>query len=94
MLITAVRFSGTARDGFLSYASVVFDECFVVNNLKLVKSKTKPGEVMVCMPSRQKDNGDYSDIAHPITQEFRAYVQQYLVQAWNERPSPITAAAR
>jgi stage V sporulation protein G len=85
MLITAVRFSGTPRDGFLTYASVVFDGCFVVNNLKLVKSKSKPGEIMVCMPSRQKENGDYSDIAHPITPEFRAYVSQYIVSAFHER---------
>ena len=85
MTITAVRFHGTPRNEFLGYASVVFDDCFVVNNLKLVRSKSRSGEVMVCMPSRKKDNGDHSDVAHPITPAFRAYVQDHVCQAWREQ---------
>lgn len=85
MTITTVRFHGTPRNEFVSYVAVVFDDVFVINNMKLVKSKRNPNELMLCMPSRQKDNGDYADIAHPITQPFREYLQGHVINAWNQR---------
>lgn len=92
MTITAVRFHGTPRNEFITYASVIFDDCFVVNNVKLVRSKAKPGTIMVCMPSRQKESGDYTDVAHPITPKFREYIQDYVTHAWDSQ-SVVAAGA-
>ncbi|MEK6650442.1 MAG: SpoVG family protein [Bacteroidota bacterium] len=85
MTITSVRFNGNPSSDFLSFVSVVFDDAFVIRNIRLVKSKFKPGEIMLCMPSRTLANGDYENIAHPITVEFRAYMESYIIQAWNDQ---------
>ncbi|MDI6774039.1 MAG: SpoVG family protein [Verrucomicrobiota bacterium] len=83
MTITEVSFHGEARNEFLSYVTVVFDNVFVVTSLKLIKSRRDPERLMLCMPSRQKDDGSYADIAHPITPQMRQYMTDHVLNAWD-----------
>ena len=104
-----------------AYATLTFDRCFVVRNIKIIEGKNG---LFVAMPSRkprvacgrcqfkvetgsrfcgqcgaqicasptvggllEAESGDSSqghrDIAHPITMEFRRYVQQRILEAYN-----------
>lgn len=75
MRITHIEFSGTPRDGFLSYVSVELDGVFVVKNLKIVQRRSDAG-LLLMMPTRTKTDGTYVDIAHPITSDFRRVLEE------------------
>ena len=52
----------------LAYASVTFNNCFVVHNIALYE--TDKGRRIV-MPRRRTSRGEYKDVAHPTVNEFR-----------------------
>ena len=101
-----------------AYATLTFDRCFVVRNIKVIEGKNG---LFVAMPSRKprvacgrcqfkgelgsrycsqcgsslapaaagpgtetdvSDSPSHRDIAHPITMEFRQYVQQAILRAY------------
>ena len=39
--------------------------------------------LILCMPSRKMADGTYIDLAHPITQEFRSYLESNILQAYH-----------
>jgi stage V sporulation protein G len=62
--------------------TVVFDDCFVVRNIKVIEGRE--GKLFVAMPSRRLPDGKYVDIAHPINRDFRAYLEQTILDAYRE----------
>lgn len=62
-------------------ASVTFDDCFVVRDLKIVKGKNG---YFVAMPSRRGGDGEYRDICHPVTAEFRNKLQEEILKQFEE----------
>ncbi len=82
MQITEVRLKkldGTGR--MKAYASVTFDEQFVVHDMRVVEGQKG---LFVAMPSRRLTNGDYRDIAHPITVETREMIQTTVLNIYQE----------
>ena len=49
-------------------ASVTFDNCFVVHDIKIIDGTEG---LFVAMPSRKTKEGEYKDIAHPINPDTR-----------------------
>ena len=73
MQITETRIRKVLSEGKLkAYVTVTFDDCFVVHNVKIIEGKTG---LFIAMPSRKTGTGDYKDVAHPISPEFRADMQ-------------------
>jgi stage V sporulation protein G len=62
--------------------TVVFDDCFVVRNIKVIEGRE--GKLFVAMPSRRLPDGTYVDIAHPITSDFRGYIEKVVLGAYDE----------
>lgn len=62
-------------------ASVTFDECFVVHDIKVIES---PEGDFIAMPSRKTNDGEYKDIAHPLNTETREVLKQAILKAYNE----------
>ena len=80
MTITDVQIRKTIAEGKLkAYATVTFDDCFVLHNVKLIEGGKG---VFVAMPSRRTKTGAYKDIAHPITPEFRSVLQEKILAAY------------
>ena len=80
MTITDVQIRKTVAEGKLkAYATVTFDECFVLHNVKLIEGEKV---VFIAMPSRRTKTGAYKDIAHPITPEFRSVLQEKILSAY------------
>lgn len=65
----------------LGFASVTFDGCFVVHNLRIVSGEKG---VFVAMPSRQLPNNKFVDVAHPVTNEMRAKIQQAVLRQFDQ----------
>ena len=62
----------------LSIASVKFNDCFVVENLKIVQGSKG---LFVGMPSQPDGKGGYRDMAYPVTKEFREQLNTAVLQA-------------
>jgi len=79
--ITEVRvFPQASKENKLcAFANITFDGCFVVRGLKVLEG-TKG--LFVVMPSRKVKGDDYRDVAHPITAEFKDYIQQEVLKAY------------
>ncbi|MDR3312455.1 MAG: septation regulator SpoVG [Spirochaetaceae bacterium] len=73
MQITEIRIRKVPMEGKLhGYVTVTFDDCFVVHNVKIIEGKDG---LFIAMPSRKTSSGEYKDVAHPITPEFRQTLQ-------------------
>ena len=60
-------------------ASVTFDDCFVIHDIKVIEGN----EVhFIAMPSRKTSDGEYKDIAHPIKTETREYLIKEILSAF------------
>ena len=81
MEITDIRVRKVTGEGKLkAYVTITFDDCFVVHNVKIIEGKTG---VFIAMPSRKTRAGDYKDVAHPITPQFRAAMQETILNKYD-----------
>jgi stage V sporulation protein G len=81
MEITDIRIRKVSSEGKLkAYVTVTFDQCFVIHNVKIIEGKTG---VFIAMPSRKTRTGEYKDVAHPITPEFRGRLQEKILGAYD-----------
>lgn len=63
-----------------AYATITFDNCFVVRDLKIINGNNG---LFVAMPSKKRKDGSYKDIAHPIHSEFRHALEQTILEKYN-----------
>ncbi len=62
-----------------AYASVVFDACFIVRDLKVILGDTK---MFVAMPSKKMKNNSYRDIVNPLTGSMRQKIETAVLDAF------------
>ena len=77
MEITEVRISPAKGGKVRAFASVVFDDCFIVNDLRVVEGRE--GQIFVTMPARKTRNGQMRDIAHPLDGSTRELIENRAV---------------
>ena len=81
MQITELRIRKVENEGKLrAYVTVTFDNCFVVHNVKIIEGQIG---LFIAMPSRKTANGEYKDVAHPISPEFRTDLQNKIISEYN-----------
>jgi stage V sporulation protein G len=80
MNITDVRIRRINQDGKMkAVVSVTFDDEFVVHDVKVVEG---PNGLFVAMPSRKTPEGEFRDIAHPISTFAREIIQRAVLTAY------------
>ena len=77
--VNKVNFSPNLK----AYASIVFDQCFVVKQLRVLSGKNG---IYVAMPSRKKQDGTYEDVAFPITKELREEIINRVISEYELIP--------
>ena len=80
MKITDVRLrlaNGEEGSKLKAYADITFEECFVIHGLKIIEGKNG---MFVAMPSRRMPNGEFKDIAHPISTELRNNINKMVIE--------------
>ena len=81
MQVTELRIRKVTSDGKLkAYVTVTFDNCFVVHNVKIIEGKDG---LFIAMPSKKTSTGEYKDVAHPISPEFRTELQNKILDEYN-----------
>ena len=83
MKITDVRVRIVKKDDskLKAVASVTFDDCFVVHDIKVIEGTEG---YFIAMPSRKTNDGEYKDIAHPIKTETREELIKIILNAFEE----------
>lgn len=83
MNITDIRIRRVGSAGRMkAVVSVTFDNQFVVHDIKVVEGNNG---YFVAMPSRKGADGEFRDVAHPITTETRNMMQTMILDAYNEQ---------
>lgn len=83
MRITDVRVRMVKKEDskLKAVASVTFDDCFVVHDIKVIEGNE---ECFIAMPSRKTADGEYKDVAHPIKTETREEIIKAVLSAFEE----------
>ena len=66
----------------MGFASVKFNDCFVVENLKIIQGSKG---LFVGMPSAPDGKGGYREAAKPITKEFREELNAAVLEAYEAK---------
>ena len=62
-------------------ASVIFDEGFIVRNVKVIE--TEKG-MFISLPSYRGRDGKWRSVCHPITREFHDILQKAVIEAYRK----------
>ncbi|MFW5961865.1 MAG: SpoVG family protein [bacterium] len=83
MEITDVRVFPVQINGSMvkAYATVTFDDSFVVRDLRVIEGKNG---VFLSMPARRKRNGDYQDVCFPISTKLRDLMENEVLEKFDE----------
>lgn len=80
MKITEVKVFPVDDGGRLkAYATLVFDDCFIIRDLKVIQGDQA---LFVSMPSRRKKDGSFRDIVHPLNAEMRSTVEESIIKEY------------
>ncbi|HAG10385.1 MAG TPA: transcriptional regulator [Desulfotomaculum sp.] len=82
MIVTDVRVRKLLREGKMkAIVSVTLDDMFVIHDVKVVEGNRG---LFVAMPSRKTPDGEFRDIAHPISTMARELIQSAVLQAYED----------
>lgn len=92
MQITDVRVRKVnSQNRMKAIASITIDDVFVVHDIKVIESDKG---LFIAMPSRKTPNGEFKDIAHPISTETREMIQSVILEKYAEQPdAPVAEEA-
>lgn len=81
MKITEVKIIPVNEDRLKAYVSITFEDVFVIRDLKIIEGNNG---LFVAMPSKKRKDGQFKDIAHPLNQEMRDYIEKSVFDAYEE----------
>lgn len=88
MEITEVKvFPVKDNDKLKAYASIVFDDSFIIRDLRIIAGVNG---LFVAMPSRKRDDGTFKDTAHPLNMETREIIEKKIINVYEKK---ITSGA-
>ncbi len=91
MKITEVKVYPATEGGRLkAYATIVFDGCFIVRDLKIIEGHKG---VFVSMPSRRRKDGTFRDIVHPLNSEMRATIEGCVIEEYKKVEASVAAGS-
>ncbi|MCB1057532.1 MAG: septation regulator SpoVG, partial [Acidobacteria bacterium] len=76
MEITEVKVFPVQEEKLKAFVSVVFDHCFMVNDIKVIQGRDG---LFISMPSRRKKNGEFKDVAHPLNNDCRRMIESRIL---------------
>ena len=81
MNITDIKIRKCFDEGPMkAVVSVTFDGALAVHDIKVINARDK---FFIVMPSRKNPDGTYRDIVHPINADFRAMLEEAVIDAYH-----------
>ncbi|NJL30024.1 MAG: septation regulator SpoVG [Thermoanaerobaculia bacterium] len=87
MQITQVKIFPVNEDKLKAFVSIVFDHCFMVNDIKVIQGKDG---LFLSMPSRRKKSGEFKDVAHPLNNETRRLLEEQVLNEYRQVVPDVT----
>jgi stage V sporulation protein G len=84
MDITEVKVFPIQEEKLKAFVSIVFDHCFMVNDIKIIQGRDG---LFISMPSRKKKNGEFKDVAHPLNNETRRMIEEKVLAEYDRELS-------
>jgi stage V sporulation protein G len=81
MEITEVRVFPVNEEKLKAYATITFDRCFVVRDLKVIQGNNG---LFVAMPSKKRKDGTFKDTAHPLNTETREMIESKVLAEYRQ----------
>jgi len=81
MEITQVRVFPVHEAALKAFVSVIFDQCFVVSDIKIIQGTSG---LFVSMPSKKRRDGTFRDVAHPLNNETRRKFEAQIIDKYHE----------
>lgn len=79
MEITEIKVFPVDEEKLKAYVTIVMDQCFVVRDIKIISGAAG---LFVAMPSKKRKDGSYKDVAHPLNQETRTWLEEMILKAY------------
>jgi len=79
MKITEIRVALRDDEKLKAFVSITLDSCFVVRGLKIIRGNKG---LFVAMPSRKKPDGTFQDLAHPINNSTRDWMEEEILETY------------
>ena len=80
MELTEVKVFPVNDDKLKAYATITFDNCFIVRDLKVIHGQNG---LFVAMPSKKRKDGTYKDTAHPLNSETRVLIETRVLDEYD-----------
>ncbi|RJR32053.1 MAG: septation regulator SpoVG [Candidatus Latescibacterota bacterium] len=90
MEITEIRISVRNDNKLKAFASITLDNMLVIRGLKIIEGAKG---LFVAMPSRRRPDGTFQDIAHPISNESRSWLEGKVIKAYLSEKDNISTEA-
>jgi stage V sporulation protein G len=90
MEITEVKVFPVNEDKLKAYVTIIFDNVFVVRDLKIINGNTG---LFVAMPSKKRKDGTFRDIAHPLNSDMRSKIEKRVLDEYEGELKKMTSAA-
>ncbi|MCB9493614.1 MAG: septation regulator SpoVG [Epsilonproteobacteria bacterium] len=81
MEITEIKIFPANEGKLKAYATMVFDNCFIVRDMKIIQSDKG---LFVSMPSRRKKDGSFKDIVHPLNADTRKMIEDRIIAEYEK----------
>jgi stage V sporulation protein G len=82
MNITDIRVRKIDKEGKMkAVVSITIDDVFVVHDIKVIEGEKG---LFITMPSKKSADGEFRDIAHPITPDTRTMLQDKILAAYDK----------
>lgn len=82
MEITDVKVIPVDDEKLKAFVSIVFDQSFVVTDIKVING---PKGLFVSMPSKKRKDGTFKDIAHPLNNQMRQYLEDKILTVYRQQ---------
>ena len=81
MKITDVKVFPVDEDKLKAYATITFDNCFIVRDLKVISGNKG---YFIAMPSKKRKDGTFRDVAHPLNSETRKMIEDSVLEVYEK----------
>ncbi len=89
--ITDVQVRLVDNDRLRAWATITLNNAFVVKGIRIIRGNQR---VFVAMPSKQQKDGKYQDIAHPISKDFRDFLEHRILAVYHQVESESDSGMR
>jgi stage V sporulation protein G len=79
MEVTEVKVFPVFEERLKGYATITFDNCFVIRDLKIINGNSG---LFVAMPSKKRKDGTYQDVAHPLNKDTRRMIEDRVLNEY------------